>query len=174
MAATRPRRAALLILEIALAILAVWSIYHWRTRELLPDDGLTDAPQFELQDLAGRTWTVGDFANRPTVLYFFAPWCTVCKASAHQLRWFHRLFGDKVNLVMVALEFPGIESLREYRKIHRVENLILLGNPEVARQYRIQGYPTYYTLDAAGKIRRRDFGFSTVGGLWLRSCLPGL
>ena len=24
------------------------------------------------------------------VVYFFAPWCAVCNASAHQLRWFDR------------------------------------------------------------------------------------
>ena len=166
------RRVALIILEIGLALLAVWSIYYWRTRELLPDDGFTEAPYFELQDLAGRTWTLDDFANKPTVLYFFAPWCKVCKASAHQLRWFHRLFGDEINLVMVALEYPGIEAIRDYRRIHQVENLILLGDHAVAKNYRIPGYPTYYVLDAAGKIRRRDFGFSTVGGLWLRTCLP--
>lgn len=165
------RRWLLVTLEIGLAVLVVWSIYHWRTRDLLPADGVDDAPYFELQDLAGRTWTLDDFGERPTVLYFFAPWCQICNASAHQLRWFHRLFEAEIDVVMVALEHTGPDQLREYRRDHRIESVILMGDAGVASDYRIRGFPTYYVLDEAGRIRRRDFGFSTVAGLWLRTCL---
>jgi peroxiredoxin len=167
----RGRRRLLVALEIGLMLIIVWSIYLWRATDLLPADGVTPAPSFELQDLAGRTWTLDDFRDKPTVLYFFAPWCAVCNASAHQLRWFQRLFGDDVDLVMVALEYVDADAVREYRSSHGLQNVILLGDDATARDYRVQGFPIYYVLDETGGIRRRDFGFSTIPGLWWRACV---
>lgn len=156
-------------MEVALFVTIIVSIYAWRTRDLLPTDELTLAPAFALQDLDGQTWRLDDFKDKPTVLYFFAPWCKVCAASAHQLRWFHDWFGDEVNLIMIGLDYGQVGEIAEYRQKHDIESLILIGSPETGREYRVPGYPTYYVLDAEGRITRRDFGASTVIGLWWRT-----
>jgi len=163
------RRRLWLLLQAALFIAVIASIYAWRTRDLLPTDELMPAPAFELQDLDGKTWRLEDFKGKPTVLYFFAPWCKVCAASAHQLRWFHDWFGDEVDLVMVGLDYVQVGDIAEYRQKHSIESLVLIGNPGIGREYRVPGYPTYYVLDAEGRIKRKDFGASTVVGLWWRS-----
>ena len=46
---------------------------------------------------------------------------------------------------------------------------VLIGNAAVGSSYRIRGYPTYYVLDAQGRVARRAMGFSTVAGFWLRT-----
>jgi hypothetical protein len=46
---------------------------------------------------------------------------------------------------------------------------VLLGDRATGAAYRIQGYPTYYVIDAEGRVARRDTGLSTVAGLWLRT-----
>jgi peroxiredoxin len=163
------RRRLLILMEAALFVTIIVSIYAWRTRDLLPTDQFMPAPGFELQDLDGRTWRIEDFKGKPTVLYFFAPWCTVCAASAHQLRWFHDWFGDEVNLVMIGLDYLHQQELTEYSRNHDIENPVLIGTADVGRDYKVPGYPTYYVLDADGRIRRKDFGASTVVGLWWRT-----
>jgi hypothetical protein len=46
---------------------------------------------------------------------------------------------------------------------------VLFGTPATGAAFRISGYPTYYVIDAQGRIARRDFGLSTVAGLWVRT-----
>jgi thiol-disulfide isomerase/thioredoxin len=161
----RLRTALLVCLEFALAIAIVWSIYTWRTKDLLASDGTVQSPYFELMDLQGRVKTLKDFGDKPTVLYFFAPWCKVCNASAHQLRWFDNWLGDDVNLVMIALDFADPMEVKAFRDTHDLRADILLGNRRTAVDFRIPGYPTYYLLDSSGRIRRKDFGYTTIIGL---------
>jgi peroxiredoxin len=164
-------RVLLILLEIGLAIALVYSIYWWRTHSLLPVDEPTAAPALSLTDLAGEAFHVGDLRGKPAVLYFFAPWCTVCNASAHQLRWFDEWLGDDVTLILVALDWDSVDELEDYRRRHRLTAPILLGDASVADAFRVSGYPTYYVLDSGGRVVRRDFGMTTVAGLWWRACV---
>jgi peroxiredoxin len=159
----------LIILEIALAAAILYSVYWWRTRNLLPTGQSLSAPAFELQALDGTSRSKADFLGDSTVLYFFAPWCSVCNASAHQLRWFDDLFGDRVNVVLIALEWDSLDDLRAYRDRHALDVPILLGDSDVARLFRVPGYPMYYIVDADGRIRGRDFGYTTAPGLLART-----
>jgi thiol-disulfide isomerase/thioredoxin len=88
----------------------VGGIYAWRTHDLLPADERTAAPTFDLVDLDGRRWTPETLNGKPAVLYFFAPWCGVCAASAPQLRWFDHWVGDDVQVVLVGLDWSSDAS----------------------------------------------------------------
>jgi thiol-disulfide isomerase/thioredoxin len=167
--ATRQR--LIIALELLLAIVILASIYGWRTRDLLPSDGATPAPVFTLADLSGRIWVADDLKGQPTILYFFAPWCRVCHASAHQLRWFESLLGDRAKLVMIALDYADIDDVQDFRDEHRIANPILLGRSTTGSDFNIPGYPTYYVLDSAGNITSKDFGVTTLPGLALRALL---
>ena len=155
--------------EVLLVVLIVGGIQAWRMRDLLPADERVAAPAFELVDLQGRPWTLEALAGRPAVLYFFAPWCGVCAASSPQLRWFDRWMGDEVQLVLVGLDWSNQAELEAYAVRHELSMPVLAAGPALAADYRIRGYPTYYVLDADGRIAGRDFGYTTAPGLWLRT-----
>jgi peroxiredoxin len=155
--------------EVLLVVVIVGGIYAWRTRDLLPAGERVAPPAFELLDLQGRRWTPETLAGKPAVLYFFAPWCGVCAASSPQLRWFDRWMGEEVQVVMVGLDWANLEELADYAARHELRLPILAAGAEVAADYRVGGYPTYYVLDAEGRIAARDFGYTTAPGLWLRT-----
>jgi peroxiredoxin len=157
------------ILQAAALLLPALALYAWQTRDLLPAGDRLEAPAFELVDVAGRRMDLAALAGRPTVLYFFAPWCRVCAVSAPQLRWFDRWFGSSARVVLVALDYGSVEEVADYARKHDLAMPVLLGHAETAAAYRIRGYPTYYVLDARGRIASRDFGLSTVVGLWWRT-----
>ena len=156
-------------LEALVVVVIVAGIQAWRARDLLPADERTAAPAFELTDLDGRTWRSADLAGKPAVFYFFAPWCGVCAASSPQLRWFHRWRGDEVQVVLVGLDYSSPSEVREYARKHSLTMPVLVGTPATGAEYRISGYPTYYVIDAQGRIARRDVGLSTIMGLWVRT-----
>ena len=141
----------------------------WRARDLLPADQRTLAPAFALADLQGKTWSTAELRGKPAVIYFFAPWCGVCAASSPQLRWFHRWRGDDVQVLLVGLDWSTPQELHDYAQRHELTMPVLVGDRATGAAYRIQGYPTYYVIDAEGRVARRDTGLSTVAGLWIRT-----
>jgi peroxiredoxin len=157
------------VAEVLLFVVIVGGIYAWRTRDLLPAGDRVSAPAFELTDLQGRPWTLDALEGKPAVLYFFAPWCGVCAASSPQLRWFDRWRGDDVQVVLVGLDWSSTTELAEYATRHELQLPVLAAGPQTAADYRIRGYPTYYVLDAEGRVAGRDFGYTTAPGLWLRT-----
>jgi peroxiredoxin len=156
-------------LEALLVVSIVVGVQAWRARDLLPADQRTLAPAFTLADLQGRPWSTAELRGKPAVIYFFAPWCGVCAASSPQLRWFHRWRGDDVQVLLVGLDWSTPQELRDYAQRHELNLPVLIGDPATGAAYRIQGYPTYYVIDAEGRVARRDTGLSTVAGLWLRT-----
>jgi peroxiredoxin len=155
--------------EVLLFVVIVGGIYAWRTRDLLPAGDRVPAPAFELTDLQGQPWSLDALEGKPAVLYFFAPWCGVCAASSPQLRWFDRWRGDEVQVVLVGLDWSSPAELAEYAARHELQLPVLAAGPQTAADYRIRGYPTYYVLDAEGRVAGRDFGYTTAPGLWLRT-----
>jgi thiol-disulfide isomerase/thioredoxin len=160
----------LLLLELVLVAGVVAGIYAWRMAPLLPTDG-APVPPYALPDLAGEVRSQDALAGRAAVLYFFAPWCAVCNASAHQLRWFEQWKGDEVELVLIALDYESPAAVAEYGRRHALDTPILLGDRQTAERFNVYGFPTYYVVDATGRLVSRDFGYSTVAGLWLRTRL---
>ena len=156
-------------LELLVCVVVVAGIQAWRARDLLPADERTAAPAFELLDVEGRPWTTARLAGKPALIYFFAPWCGVCAASSPQLRWFHRWRGDEVQVLLVGLDWSTPAELREYATKHGLTMPVLVGDRNTGAAYRVRGYPTYYVVDAQGRIARRDVGFTTAAGLWLRT-----
>jgi peroxiredoxin len=166
---SRPGRLKRYALEALLVVVIVVGVQAWRARDLLPADQRTLAPDFTLADLHGGTWSTAELRGKPAVIYFFAPWCGVCAASSPQLRWFHRWRGDDVQVLLVGLDWSAPQELHDYAQRHELTMPVLVGDPATGAAYRIQGYPTYYVIDAEGRVARRDTGLSTVAGLWLRT-----
>jgi len=156
-------------LQAAALLLPALALYAWQTRDLLPAGERIEAPAFELADVAGGRLDVAALEGTPSVLYFFAPWCRVCAVSAPQLRWFDHWFGDSARIVLVALDYGSADEVAAWARKHELSMPVLLGDAGTAASYRIRGYPTYYVLDARGRIASRDFGVSTVVGLWWRT-----
>ena len=143
----------------------------FQTRNMLSTDG-QPAPELWGRTLAGELYSLDKAAGRPALVYFFAPWCKICAASAGNLnrlrRW--RDPGD-IEIVAVALDWATAEEVRDYVDRHGLEVTVILGDAAVARQWQVQAFPSYYVLDDEHRIVRRDIGYSSQLGLWLRAWL---
>lgn len=157
------------LLQLVLLLLAFLAIRAYQTRDLLDTDG-QPAPELRLPTLAGEEVDLADLGGRPALIYFFAPWCHVCSASADNIRRLRRMRDDDALLILVvALGWQSVDEVRAYAKRHELNVPVLLGDAATQRAWQIVGFPTYYVVNGDGRVVRRDFGYSTQLGLWWRS-----
>ncbi len=155
-------------LDVTFFLAMVWLIGLWQTRNLLATDGETSAPDFSLTAVDGGTYTLADAAGETTLLYFFAPWCSVCNLSAHNLQDIEEGDSD-LNIWLVAIGYDSMEEVEGFVKKHDLTMPVLMGDGKIARDYKIAATPTYYVLDGEGVVKAKSVGYSTEFGMRLRT-----
>jgi thiol-disulfide isomerase/thioredoxin len=162
----RLRERTWLSLAFDVAVLAVvfFAIQAWQTRHL-PDDELS--PVTELPLLDGGSGSALR-AGKPGIVYFFAPWCRVCRLSignldslvgSGQVKW----------ATVVALDYADADEVRDFIDRSGVSLPVLLGTAQTATDWSVRAFPTYYVIDSAGRIQSRSVGYSTWLGMWARN-----
>ncbi len=158
-----------LLLQAAAFVALLWGIAWWQQRGSLAD-GNALAPDFTLTDLRGETFALSQQRGRRVLLYFFAPWCRVCRLSADNL---NALRADRDaaewRIVTVGLDWPDRQSLEEFKASLDLQVPVLMGTEAVQEEYRIKAYPTYYVIDAEGRVESMSMGYSTELGLRFRT-----
>ena len=163
------RRWLLVVLEIALVVVITYSIFAWRSRDMLATGNEQQAPALDLPRLDGSSFSLAAHAGKPVLVYFFAPWCRVCALSAPNLERVARFGSDDLAIVTVALDWRDTDEVRQFVDKAGLSRELVLGNASTAAQWQVPGYPSYYVLDRAHRIRFRDFGYSTTPGLLFRT-----
>jgi thiol-disulfide isomerase/thioredoxin len=142
----------------------------WQARHLL--GGGEPAPP-----LAVHGFDLSALRGKRVLVYFYAPWCGVCKVSAGNLATLRRFFDEsELSVVPVALDYESSADAGAFAAEHALPGALVLGNAAVARDWRVSGYPTYYVVDAGGKVAGSTYGYSSLPGLvvriWLARATP--
>jgi len=167
--ATRGRKAKSILLNAAFVIIVFLAASAFQSRNMLAADG-GPAPELQGMTLEGRPYNLAELNGRPALVYFFAPWCRICGASADNLVRLRRWRDvEDIEIVAVALDWQSADEVREYVERHELNVKVVLGGMDVMRDWQIQAYPSYYVLDANHRVLRRDIGYSTQLGLWFRA-----
>lgn len=155
----------------ALALVGVLSgVGLWQTRHHVR--GEAPAFSFPLLD-TGAQVSRADLGGKPTLLVFWAPWCTVCKAESQNVSWVRSLVGAHANVVSVVSSYQSRAEVQAYVREHAVDYPVLLGDEATAAQFAVEAFPTVYFLDAQGRISGSAVGYSTTAGLVLRLLAAG-
>ena len=165
--AFRSRYWLALAFDVAVIIAAFWLIHAWNTRDLPRDEPM---PGLQLAQLGGGPSVDGVPANRAGVVYFFAPWCFYCRNSIDNLEELVS-DGDIAWARAVALDYGSLEEVRAFVSETGLTQPVLLGDRQTARDWNIRVFPTYFVIDAEGRISSRSVGYSTKLGLWVRAQL---
>ncbi len=123
--------------------------------------------QFVLTTLDSQLVTVNN-SNKRLVLYFFAPWCSICHASISNLQQLY-ISNENIDVIAIALDFVDENEVREFAQQHQLTFPITFGNERVKQFYQIEGYPSYYVLDENNTVISKSIGYSTEIGLYIRS-----
>ncbi len=137
----------------------------YQNRNLLDDNGSIQMATQNFVQLDGEMYALAP-SDKKTLIYFFAPWCSICKMSIGNL---DVVDSDKYNVIRVALDYQSVEEIEAFAKNSGVKGTVLLGGDIHKQRFNISGYPTYYVLNENLQIIRSDMGYSTSLGLKLRT-----
>lgn len=130
--------------------------------------GLKDATNPKANN-ALTTLSLDELKGKPSILYFWAPWCSVCRVSMPNLESFHKDNADKINVVSIALSYETPAEVAQFVTDKKLTLPTLLGNTQTSQDFLIQGFPTYYVLDKNGVIKAKSMGYSSEVGLMVRT-----
>jgi len=139
-------------------------------RSLLPVG--TTAPGFTLETPQGQRISLQSLRGRPVLLEFFATWCPHCNAEAPHLRHLYSsLKKTRDAFVSVNADGEDAASVFAYHRYYGLRFPALLDPSShpgsfsspgsagpVTTKYAVEDYPTFYVLDAKGRITWRSDG----------------
>ena len=153
------------IFEIVMLGLVIGAVFAFQQRNMLPSDGSVQLPDAQFVTLSGQTTPLlAD--DKPTLVYIFAPWCSICRISINNL---DSLNPDKVNVVRIGVDYQHTEELRRFVDEVGVQGEVLLGNVQTIRDFKVTAYPSIYILQPDGSVVGRSVGYTTSMGLKLRT-----
>ncbi|TWW11322.1 thioredoxin [Planctomyces bekefii] len=153
--------------EVALFGAIVVAITIWQSRNLLGSGQMVSPVELPL--LGGDGERKVPASGRRTLVYFFAPWCGVCKVSANNLTTVYRwLGGDNVDVTAVALDYQSKEEVQRFAEEYELRVPIVMGNESVRQAFRVDAYPTYYVMNGGGEVDHTSVGYSSLLGILFR------
>ena len=110
------------------------------------------APAFSLADArTGDQRGLTDLRGRPTILNFWATWCSPCVRELPILEALHQSAGDRYHLVTVTQEPPSVVvPFLEQRGFELPA--LFDADGAVSRHYKANRIPTTVILDAEGRV----------------------
>ena len=120
--------------------------------------------------------TADDYVSgQPTLVYFWATSCGICKENIPKLRELKEKYKDK-GLRTVAIHMPRYEADTDLEKVkatiteHCIDDICAVDNQHKLKDAFLneQGWvPVYYLFDADGKLKSRaagEFGVNVLNG----------
>ncbi|OZG43738.1 thioredoxin [Aeromonas sp. A35_P] len=107
------------------------------------------APQFT--DSKNQPAALADFAGKPLLVNYFAPWCAPCLRELPQLEALAR--EGEIAVVMVNYDPATPAELDQLAGQYRIRVPLLIARQEASLPFpRPAGLPTSYLLDGKGKL----------------------
>jgi thiol-disulfide isomerase/thioredoxin len=150
---------------VAVLIAVMLAVHAWQTRDLPFNE---PAPATVLALLGGGEQASATTPGEAGVVYFFAPWCGVCRHSIDNLDAL-RADGTVAWATAVALDYGQVAEVREFVEETGIDLPVLLGDADTARDWSIRAFPTYFVIDSDGRITSRSVGYSTALGMRWRA-----
>jgi thiol-disulfide isomerase/thioredoxin len=119
-----------------------------------PGSGSSDAPaQFTAELLGGEELTSASFAGKDTVLWFWAPWCTVCRGEADDVVAAASALDGKVEVIGVAGrgKVPEMEDFVSDTGTGGLTHVVD-DDGSIWSSYEVFAQPAYAFIDDSGSV----------------------
>jgi thiol-disulfide isomerase/thioredoxin len=117
------------------------------------------APDFELENLEGKSVKLSGLKGKPVFLDFWATWCGPCRRALPHTQEFAKKYKDKAHIYAINVR-ESKEKVQQFMEQNNYTFPVLLDTEgEVARTYQVSGIPQFVIIDAEGKIQLIKVGY---------------
>lgn len=135
------------------------------------------APDFTLLTPEGRAVTLSDFTGKPVLVFLWASWCTVCKATLPGLEPVYQEYaplGFEILAVNMTTQDTATTAITYFQTQGYSFPMLLDPDGTVARQYQMHALPTSILIGPDGIVQKVVIGAGMNGGelrAWLDEVL---
>ena len=151
------------LIQLLLLVAVVIIVDRWQSRDHLT--GGSELPGVSFTTYRGDTVSLQSFKGKKTALYFFAPWCTVCKLNIKNMNVFHGK--NEIQAFAIALDYQSKDEVK--RMVKGLKVPVLFSTSDAIRKFKISGFPTIYFLSEDLKILSSTMGYTTEVSMLMRS-----
>lgn len=121
---------------------------------------------FKAVTVQGKAFDGRSLVGKPSVLWFWAPWCSICRGESSDLVALAKAFKGKINLVGVAGLGP-VNDMKEFIKDTHTENVSHIADESGAvwSRFHIPAQPSFVFLTKSG-VAYRQIGALTKNELF--------
>jgi thiol-disulfide isomerase/thioredoxin len=112
----------------------------------------TRAPDWKLKTVDGKSVRLSDLRGKVVVLDFWANWCGSCIKLMPLFDELESQYRERQVEFFTLSIWPEQFDPAAFLRDHKMSSTFLIGDNEVAREYRIWGLPTYFVIDRMGNI----------------------
>ncbi len=118
------------------------------------------APDFTLNDLNGKAFTLSELRDKkPVLIMFWATWCPACRQSMPYFSDLHARYSSR-GLEVISINIASNDPLprvRSFQETNKLPYRILYDEKtDVSRLFAVFGIPTNLLIDRDGIIQYRD------------------
>ncbi|MEV4702138.1 redoxin domain-containing protein [Actinoplanes sp. NPDC049316] len=108
---------------------------------------------FTGRTLDGTAFDAATLAGKPTILWFWAPWCATCASEAMSIADIQEEYGDRLNIVGIA-GMGGNKEMHEFVSDLEVGAVPHLDDEPgvIWKKFGVTEQSTYVILDRSGRV----------------------
>lgn len=119
------------------------------------------APDFTLEDMDAKKFSLKDYRGKVILINFWATWCPPCRREMPSMERLYQKFKGKDFIVLALNQMEDGDQVFTFTGDLGVElsfPIVFDKDSSVSRAYGVMGLPTTYLIDKKGNIRFRAIG----------------
>jgi thiol-disulfide isomerase/thioredoxin len=122
------------------------------------------APVLSGKTLDGQLFS-SETADKPVLVHFWASWCRICRFEQNSIDAIARDYP----VITVAMQSGSNQEVARHLREQGLGFAVINDEyGDISRQFGVKVVPTTFIIDASGKIRFVEVGFSSEAGLRTR------
>lgn len=119
------------------------------------------APDFTLNGMDGKPYTLSEFRGKAVLINLWATWCPPCRAEMPAIENIYQEFKDQGFIVLAinATNQDDVSAIRPFLNQYNVTLPILIDETgNVSTAYKLQSLPSSYFIDRKGVVQEVIIG----------------